>query len=168
MLLLQHEISHIPYPKRVQLLRALLTLRPPSWGPLSTGVLDALDAHLAHLASTNADPLVPIEDLKSVPAALFPSVPASALPPFLHRVSFFRGDITRLASKELAIVNPANTRMLGCFQPSHLCADNVIHAAAGPRLRLDCFTIMNTQGSVEADVGLFSAAIVRLAVVPLC
>lgn len=42
--------------------------------------------------------------------------------------------------------------MLGCFQPSHLCADNVIHAAAGPRLREDCSEIMNALGTTDVKV----------------
>lgn len=48
-----------------------------------------------------------------------------------------RGDITRLGGLD-AIVNPANGAGLGCFRPSHRCLDNVIHRAAGPRLRVEC------------------------------
>ncbi len=48
----------------------------------------------------------------------------------------WRGDITRLAAD--AIVNAANSQMLGCFVPNHRCIDNAIHvrghpAAAGVR-----------------------------------
>lgn len=41
----------------------------------------------------------------------------------------WQGDITRL--KVDAIVNAANSSMLGCFIPLHGCIDNAIHSAAG-------------------------------------
>lgn len=59
----------------------------------------------------------------------------------------WRGDITTLIID--AIVNAGNSGLLGCFQPTHLCIDNVIHGAAGPRLRDDCYTIMNKQRRSE-------------------
>ena len=46
------------------------------------------------------------------------------------------GDITRL--KADAIVNAANSQMLGCFVPMHLCIDNCIHTFAGIQLRAEC------------------------------
>ncbi|KAL4994500.1 hypothetical protein BDV10DRAFT_188940 [Aspergillus recurvatus] len=65
------------------------------------------------------------------------------------RISVWNGDITTL-SNVTAIVNAANSTLLGCFQPSHRCIDNVIHAAAGPRLRRACFELMMEQGHDEA------------------
>ena len=62
-------------------------------------------------------------------------------------IRVWRGDITTLIID--AIVNAANSRLLGCFQPTHACIDNVIHAAAGPRLRDDCYTIMEKQQQLE-------------------
>ncbi|KAJ6562411.1 hypothetical protein B0H19DRAFT_942717, partial [Mycena capillaripes] len=50
-----------------------------------------------------------------------------------------------------AIANACNSALLGCFRPSHMCVDNVIHSAAGPRLRADCYTIMQAQGNPEPD-----------------
>ncbi|MBV5267165.1 MAG: macro domain-containing protein, partial [Burkholderiaceae bacterium] len=58
-------------------------------------------------------------------------------------IALWQGDICTL--KADAIVNAANNQMLGCFQPFHQCIDNVIHAAAGPRLREDCALIMDEQ-----------------------
>ena len=66
----------------------------------------------------------------------------------LSKVAIWRGDITTL--KVDAIVNAANNQLLGCFIPFHRCIDNVIHCAAGPRLREECYTIMRLQGEVEA------------------
>lgn len=53
----------------------------------------------------------------------------------------WQGDITRLQVG--AIVNAANSQMLGCFIPCHRCIDNAIHSAAGIQLRCECNTIMN-------------------------
>ena len=61
-------------------------------------------------------------------------------------VSLWKGDITTL-SGVTAIVNAANLALLGCFQPSHKCIDNVIHTAAGPELRQACYNLM--QGKSE-------------------
>ena len=57
------------------------------------------------------------------------------------KISLWQGDITRL--KVGAIVNAANSQMLGCFVPCHRCIDNAIHSAAGMQLREECNTIMN-------------------------
>lgn len=57
----------------------------------------------------------------------------------------WQGDITRL--KVDAIVNAANSQMLGCFVPMHRCIDNAIHSAAGVQLRLACEEMM--QGAEE-------------------
>jgi len=51
-------------------------------------------------------------------------------------LSLWQGDITTLAVD--AIVNAANSQGLGCFQPSHICIDNLIHTYAGVALRLEC------------------------------
>lgn len=53
----------------------------------------------------------------------------------------WQGDITRLMVD--AIVNAANSQMLGCFVPLHRCIDNAIHSAAGVQLRLACAEMMH-------------------------
>ena len=59
----------------------------------------------------------------------------------------WQGDITRL--KVDAIVNAANSQMLGCWAPLHNCIDNCIHSAAGIQLRQECYEQMKTQGHDE-------------------
>lgn len=63
------------------------------------------------------------------------------------RLRLWQGDITRL--KVDAIVNAANSQMLGCFVPLHGCIDNAIHSAAGIQLRLECDDLMKKQGRPE-------------------
>ena len=50
-------------------------------------------------------------------------------------------DITKLEVD--AIVNAANSQMLGCFVPMHTCIDNCIHTFAGVQLRAECNRQMN-------------------------
>ena len=66
------------------------------------------------------------------------------------KIMLWQGDITCL--KVDAIVNAANSKLLGCFIPQHNCIDNVIHSAAGIQLRDECNTIMKIQGHDE-EVG---------------
>lgn len=62
-------------------------------------------------------------------------------------IYLWKGDITLL--KVDAIVNAANSRMLGCFVPNHACIDNCIHTFAGIQLREECNEIMLKQGRFE-------------------
>lgn len=63
------------------------------------------------------------------------------------RLSIWRGDIRTLAAD--AIVNAANSQMLGCWVPGHNCIDNAIHTFAGVQLREECARIMRAQGHEE-------------------
>jgi O-acetyl-ADP-ribose deacetylase (regulator of RNase III) len=71
----------------------------------------------------------------------------SMVSPIHNRLCLWQGDITRL--KADAIVNAANSQMLGCFVPMHLCIDNAIHSAAGLQLRFECNELMKEQGYPE-------------------
>ena len=64
------------------------------------------------------------------------------------KIQIWQGDITRL--KVDAIVNAANSQMLGCFHPLHKCIDNAIHSAAGVQLREECYQLMLQQGHEES------------------
>lgn len=63
------------------------------------------------------------------------------------RLRLWRGDITTLAVD--AIVNAANSQMLGCWAPGHHCIDNAIHTYAGVQLRAECARIMEAQEHEE-------------------
>jgi O-acetyl-ADP-ribose deacetylase (regulator of RNase III) len=52
------------------------------------------------------------------------------------KISIWKGDITGLSVD--AIVNAANSQLLGCFVPCHRCIDNAIHSTAGTQLRDEC------------------------------
>lgn len=112
-----------------RLLRSLMNLRPPM--PLDRGFLAAQDELLAAEAAERG------------------AVDADALPVTAGRpqLALWQGDITRLRAD--AIVNAANTALLGCFHPCHGCIDNAIHSAAGLQLRDECARIMDAQGRPE-------------------
>lgn len=112
-----------------ELLRALMNVRPPR--PLSEEFLRIQDELLS--AERKARGVVDVMTL--------PVVPLDA------RLSLWQGDITRLNAD--AIVNAANSALLGCFIPCHRCIDNAIHSAAGLQLRAACGELMKRQGHPE-------------------
>lgn len=71
----------------------------------------------------------------------------NSLNPNAEGLYLWQGDITTLKCE--AIVNAANSQMLGCFCPCHGCIDNAIHTFAGIQLRLTCNEIMKRQGFDE-------------------
>lgn len=74
---------------------------------------------------------------------------AELIPPCAgdERLSIWRGDITTLAAD--AIVNAANSQLLGCWVPGHYCIDNAIHTFSGVQLRMECAALMKAQGHEE-------------------
>ena len=114
-----------------RLLRALLNVRPPL--PISAGFLEIQDALLS--AETREKGVVDGNTLPSVPSD--------------PRLVIWQGDITRLRVD--AIVNAANSVLLGCFVPCHGCIDNAIHSAAGLQLRDECSRLMAAQGRPEPN-----------------
>lgn len=69
------------------------------------------------------------------------------LQPVQEGIYLWQGDITTLRCD--AIVNAANSQMMGCFVPCHGCIDNAIHTFAGVQLRLACAQLMHQQGHEE-------------------
>ncbi len=112
-----------------KLLRSLMNVRPPM--PLKQDLLTMQDELLS----------AEWEEKGVVDGGSLPDVPGHP------GIVLWRGDITRL--KADAIVNAANSALLGCFCPCHGCIDNAVHSAAGLQLRDECNQIMEAQGHPE-------------------
>ncbi len=106
---------------RRQLLRSLMNIRMP--GKMDDSVLAVQDEYLQERIREKG--IVTLEDIPVKEGV----------------ISVWQGDITRLAVD--AIVNAANSQMLGCFIPMHTCIDNCIHTFAGIQLRAECNRQMN-------------------------
>lgn len=123
--------SNIVIPKEVEeqkrLLRSLLNVRMPQ--KVSNEFLEIQDSYLQEEISQKG-----ITDI-------------SELEPIKNEIYVWQGDITTLKCD--AIVNAANSQMLGCFYPCHSCIDNAIHTFAGVQLRLECAKIMKLQNREE-------------------
>ena len=113
--------------KQKDLLRSLMNVRMPS--PLSDKYIETESEYLKE--ETRRKGVTHISDLTPVSDGIY----------------LWRGDITTLDCD--AIVNAANSALLGCFQPLHSCIDNCIHTYAGLRLRNACAEIMEKQGHEE-------------------
>lgn len=94
-----------------RLLRSLMNVRPPM--PLQKDFLAAQDELLS-------------EEREEKGIVEADALPVTAAHP---QIAVWQGDITRLRAD--AIVNAANSALLGCFNPCHGCIDNAIHSAAG-------------------------------------
>lgn len=103
------------------LLRSLMNIRMPR--AMSEDVISVQDEYLSQ---------------RTVETGV---VTLSDIPITRDGMSIWQGDITRLAVD--AIVNAANSQMLGCFVPMHTCIDNCIHTYAGIQLRAECSRQMN-------------------------
>ena len=112
-----------------RLLRALLNVRPPM--PVSAEFLSLQDEYLTE--RKNERGVVDVENLA-----------------YTDGITLIKGDITTLNAD--AIVNAANSAMLGCFHPLHNCIDNAIHTFAGVQVRLDCNDIMKGREAENGEV----------------
>jgi O-acetyl-ADP-ribose deacetylase (regulator of RNase III) len=142
--------------ERIQYLIGTLLAENPRYE--GTGIPDAPDEQWRLFQSlVNVRPAAPIHDdfLKIQDEYLTERIaghgivnahmlPETALDP---RLVVWKGDITTLRID--AIVNAANSRMEGCWQPCHACIDNVIHTFSGVQLRMRCHEIMKEQGHEE-------------------
>ena len=104
-----------------RILRSLMNIRMPK--KLDDSILTVQDEYLRERVLENG------------------IVTLSEIPVIRNGMSIWQGDITRLAVD--AIVNAANSQMLGCFVPMHTCIDNCIHTFAGVQLRAECNRQMN-------------------------
>ncbi|MCI9298895.1 MAG: protein-ADP-ribose hydrolase [Lachnospiraceae bacterium] len=123
------ESFHIPVEEnaRKRLLRSLMNIRPPK--PATKDFLDIQGEYLQEEKTKKG--VITLADIPFVKSGIY----------------LWQGDITRLSVD--AIVNAANSGMLGCFVPCHGCIDNAIHSAAGIELRLECSRIMEKQKTEE-------------------
>lgn len=106
--------------EKKRILRSLMNIRMPK--QMSDDVLEVQNAYLKECIEENG--IVQIDSINEIK----------------HGISIWQGDITRLAVD--AIVNAANSQMLGCFIPMHTCIDNCIHSYAGVQLREECNQLM--------------------------
>ncbi len=120
----------IPETEQAQknLLRALMNVRMPD--PVTDEFLQVQDEYLR--TENEAAGLVDAADLK--PCRLD------------DRLILWQGDMSKLIVD--AVVNPANSALLGCFQPLHSCLDNILGSQAGVGLRLACSEYMEKQKAV--------------------
>lgn len=114
--------------ERWNLLRALMNVRGPE--PVSDDILEVQDRLLSVISGERG--ITEADDTW-----------------FHEGIALWKGDITTLRCD--AIVNAANSGMLGCFIPCHRCIDNAIHTYAGMQLRLECARAM---GGRKAPVGM--------------
>ena len=113
-----------------RVLRSMMNIRMP--GMMPSSVLEVQDAYLQERALENG-----IVQVADIPTA----ADQGSTRPQAEHISVWQGDITKLAAD--AIVNAANSKMLGCFIPMHICIDNCIHTFAGVQLRAECNQKMN-------------------------
>ena len=112
-----------------RLLRAFLNVRPPM--PVSAEFLSLQDEYLTERKNERG-----VTDVINLA--------------YTDGISLLKGDITTLNAD--AIVNAANSAMLGCFHPLHNCIDNAIHTFAGVQVRLDCNDIMKGREAENGEV----------------
>ena len=118
------------YQEKRRALRSLMNIRMP--GAMDPEVLEVQDEFLREEAAEKG-----IVTLEEIPTA---ARQYGSRKSFGDKISVWQGDITRLQVG--AIVNAANSQMLGCFHPCHGCIDNAIHSAAGIELREACSQYM--------------------------
>ncbi|MCM1103622.1 MAG: protein-ADP-ribose hydrolase [Clostridium sp.] len=119
------------YEDKRRALRSLMNVRMPR--EIADDTLRVQDEFLTQEAEEKG--IVRLSDIKTVREQY------NSTHPYGDRISVWQGDITRLAVG--AVVNAANSQMLGCFVPCHRCIDNAIHSAAGMELRAECHHKMN-------------------------
>uniref|UniRef100_A0A7S0XKA2 Protein-ADP-ribose hydrolase n=1 Tax=Erythrolobus madagascarensis TaxID=708628 RepID=A0A7S0XKA2_9RHOD len=114
-----------------EMLHALITVRPPG-KPITDDLLALVRKVL------QADVLK-----RTVVTNFVSDVGARGMDHKRRNIMLWRGDLRRLGVD--AVVNAANSALLGCFEPSHKCIDNVLGGAAGPELRLECFRLRRSE-----------------------
>ena len=123
---IRYKDLEVPRQERRKIMRSLMNIRMPK--QISPDFLRIQDEFLQEEAVEKE-----IVSLHQIPTV---KMKYQSMKPQADKISIWQGDITRLAVD--AIVNAANSQMLGCFVPCHACIDNAIHSAAGIELREAC------------------------------
>ena len=97
-----------------RILRSLMNIRMPRM--MAPSVLKVQDEYLKERNRENG--IVQISDIPTI-------ADQGSRHSHADHMSLWQGDITRLAAD--AIVNAANSQMLGCFVPMHTCIDKATH-----------------------------------------
>ncbi len=127
----------VPKGEEREILRSLMNIRSPK--PMSDEILKIQDEFLKEELEEKG--IVYLEDIPTIKEKYNSNIK------FGDKISIWQGDITRLAVD--AIVNEADSLMLGCFIPCHDCVDNAIHSAAGIQLRNECSKIMKEKRKIH-------------------
>lgn len=114
------------YTEKRMALRSLMNIRMP--GEMAEEVVRVQDEFLSEEAEEKG--IVTLDEIPDIAEQY------GSRHPFADKISIWQGDITRFQVG--AIVNAANSQVLGCFVPCHRCIDNAIHSAAGIELREEC------------------------------
>lgn len=160
----RHEDCEIPDDEKSQkdLLRSLMNIRLPL--PVSSEFLQIQDEYLQEVnRERGGTDVCDLESVKEIVPQTYrdfcvaktrgssPTMTKDVIPVLdtgiAKKLYLWQGDITTL--KVDAIVNAANSQLLGCFAPLHACIDNCIHTFAGIQLRLACNELMKKQGHEE-------------------
>ena len=126
--------------EKEKLWRALCNIREPK--PVSDEYLKVQDEFLQErLKNQN---VIDVRRIKTLDK-LFPDKEINNG----ERLGIWQGNIINI--KADCIVNAANSKGLGCFQPLHNCIDNQIQTYSGVQMRLECNEYMN---SAKYEYGL--------------
>lgn len=118
------------YEELKKLYKALVNIRMPD--PISEEILNLEDEYLC--LELKGKKIVDVNTLKELE----------------ENIILWQGDITTLKCD--VIVDAGNNQGLGCFNPSHICIDNVIHTNAGIRLRLECNNILKGKALLNGEI----------------
>lgn len=119
------------YKEKRMAVRSLMNIRMPK--EVSKEFLEIQDEFLREEATEKG--VISVDEILSVKETY------GSNHSYAEKIAIFQGDICSIRIG--AIVNAANSGMLGCFVPCHRCIDNAIHSASGVQLRAECNHIMN-------------------------